>query len=97
VAEKCIDLDSKIYDFGSPVPTPVAVNLTVYLFRFHSAGFRYFQGLLDCAVSAAPVSIHTAILASSPLSTMEPDVRGLRAVALIGGVVNNKETGTISA
>jgi hypothetical protein len=31
------------------------------------------------------------------LSTMEPDVRGLRAVALIGGVVNNKETGTISA
>jgi hypothetical protein len=43
------------------------------------------------------LSIHTAIIASSPLSTMEQDVRGLRAMALIGGVVNNKETGTISA
>ena len=46
-------------------------------------------------MAAAPVSIHTAIIASSPLSTMKPDVRDLRAVALIGGVVNNKETDTI--
>ena len=56
VAEKCIDLDSKIYDFGSPVPTPVAVNLTVYLFRFHSAGFRYFQGSSGlCSVRSASI------------------------------------------
>jgi hypothetical protein len=48
-------------------------------------------------MSAAPVSIHTAIIASSPLSTMEPDVRDLRAVAPTGGMVNNKETGTICA
>jgi hypothetical protein len=60
------------------------------------AGFRYFQDLLGCAMAAAPVSIHTAIIASSPLSTMEPDVRDLRAVALIGGVVNDKETSALS-
>ena len=36
VAEKSIDSDSKIYNFGSPMPTPVAINLTAYLFRFRS-------------------------------------------------------------
>ena len=61
-----------------------------------TAGFRYFQDLLGRTMAAAPVLIYTTIIDSSPLSTMESDVRDLRAVTLIGGVVNNKESGTIS-
>ena len=62
---------------------------------YSTTDFRYFQDLLDYVIAVAPVSIYIAIIASSPLSTMEPDVRDLRAVVLIGGMVNNKETDTI--
>jgi hypothetical protein len=47
-------------------------------------------------MAAAPVSIYTTIIVFSPLSTIELDIKDLRAVALISGVINNKETDTIS-
>jgi hypothetical protein len=47
-------------------------------------------------MAAAPVSIYIIIIVSSPLSIIELDIKDLRAVALISGIINNKETDTIS-
>jgi hypothetical protein len=47
-------------------------------------------------MAAALVSIYTTIIVSSPLFIIEPNIRDLRAVALISGIINNKKTDTIS-
>jgi hypothetical protein len=47
-------------------------------------------------MAVAPVLIYITIIRSSPLSTIEPDIRDPRAVALISGIINNKEMGTNS-
>jgi hypothetical protein len=85
---------TRIYTIsGPPCPhlllstsLPISSAFTVLV----SATFKVFW-IVHC-----PQRQYRSILPFS-LSTMEPDVRGLRAVALIGGVVKNKETGTISA
>jgi hypothetical protein len=63
VAEKCVDSDSKIYNFGSPWPTPVAVNLTAYLFRFRSccSSKSFFRQVLRHS-QASILSIDSAFL-----------------------------------